>query len=396
MFRRLRYRIALQFTVLVFALMLIVGGAFIAAQYLGSHRSTNDQLKAAAAQFQTRLNETGTDEAGITSAVDFMHDVAVRVFSSQEDIVYESDLFGRLTVPLAPDETARFFTVKGSSGYYRIYQSPLSTAGDRALYLQVARPERIDLHELPGEVALFGIVAVVVTSLTFMFGLVFAKRSLTPAEAMVGRLRQFTHDASHELRTPLAAVGSSLDLALKTGDYETEIRAAKEELRQSSSLIERLLELAELDELDLSPSPVDMSQLVVSEAERHRPAATDAGLMLTTRVTEGVVLHCDEGLVRQLIDNLLANAIKFTPRGGKISLGLSPRGLSVSDTGIGIPSDALSQVFERFYRVDPSGPADGSGLGLAMVARIVEAHGWHVSAQSELGNGSVFTVSFED
>ena len=122
------------------------------------------------------------------------------------------------------------------------------------MYLQIVRPERIDVHELPGEAMLFGIVAIVVTLLTFVFGLVFARRSLAPAEAMFVRLRQFTHDASHELRTPLAAIGSSLDLALKTGDYEREIRAAKSELKQGSRLIERLLQLAELDELALSPA----------------------------------------------------------------------------------------------------------------------------------------------
>ena len=156
---------------------------------------------------------------------------------------------------------------RAPGSYYRVYQVPLGGARAPALYLQIARPERIDLHELPGEVMLFGIVAIVVTSLTFVFGLLFAKRSLAPAEAMFGRLRQFTHDASHELRTPLAAVGSSLDLALKTGDYEREIRAAKSELKQGSRLIERLLQLAELDELALSPAPVDMSALVASEVD---------------------------------------------------------------------------------------------------------------------------------
>ncbi len=395
MFRRLRYRIALQFTGLVFALMLIVGGAFIGAQYLGSHRATNDRLKADAAQFQAKLAETGMDDAGIGAAAVTMDDVAARVFSSQGEIVYASELFGRLAIATPSDAAARFFTVKGSVGYYRVYQVPLGSSSDRTLFLQIAYPERIDLHELPGEVILFGVVAIVVTSLTFAFGLLFAKRSLTPAEAMVGRLRQFTHDASHELRTPLAVVGSSLDLALKTGDYENEIRAAKEELRQSSSVIDRLLQLAELDELALVPKPIDMSALVISEAERHRPEAALAGLELVSNVTKGMVVHCDEGTVRQLIDNLLANAIKFTPRGGSITLELTSRGLAVGDTGVGIPNEALPHVFERFYRVDHSGIAEGSGLGLAMVARIVEAHGWDIHVDSRPGKGSTFTVTFE-
>jgi signal transduction histidine kinase len=237
-------------------------------------------------------------------------------------------------------------------------------------------------------------VAVVVTLLTFAFGLLFAKRSLAPAEAMFVRLRQFTHDASHELRTPLAAIGSSLDLALKTGDYETEIRAAKNELKQGSRLVDRLLELAELDELTISPAEVDLSAVVASEFEQHRGAAADSQVVFTSRIAEGVTAECEEGLVRQMIDNLLANALKFTPRGGQVTLGLSRGNLQVTDTGIGIPSEAVPHIFERFYRADPSGGEDGFGLGLAMVARIVEAHGWTVRVESVQGKGSTFTVQF--
>ena len=394
MFRRLRHRIALQFTGLVFALMLVVGGAFIGIQYFGTHRSTNDQLKTDAVLFEEKLADTAGDAAGVQLAAAALHDAAVRVFSTQSGVVFGSELFGRLSVPTEGEALARFMTIKGSGSYYRVYQVPLGSAAGTATYLQIARPERIDVHELPGEVLLFAIVAIVVTLLTFVFGLLFAKRSLAPAEAMFVRLRQFTHDASHELRTPLAAVGSSLDLALKTGDYEREIRAAKDELRQSSRLIERLLQLAELDELALAPEPTDMSALVSSEVEQHRRAAAEAGIELTSTVSPGLIVDCDEGLVRQLIDNLLANALKFTPFGGKIALDLSAADLSVSDTGIGIPPGALPHVFERFYRADPSGSGEGSGLGLAIVARIVEAHGWDIHVESREGKGSTFTVNF--
>ncbi len=394
MFRRLRYRIALQFTGLVFALMLLVGGAFIGVQYFGTHRSTNDQLRTDAVQFETKLAEASEDAAAIPEAAATLHDAAVRVFSGQGEVIFASDLFGRLSVPMQAGTTARFLTVKGSGSYYRVYEVPLGGAGEAATYLQVARPERIDVHELPGEAMLFGIVAIVVTSLTFVFGLLFAKRSLAPAEAMFVRLRQFTHDASHELRTPLATVGSSLDLALKSGDHEREIQVAKNELKQGSRLIERLLQLAELDELALSPTPTDMSALVASEVEQHQPAAGEAGIELTSTLAEGLIVDCDEGLVRQLIDNLLTNALKFTPPGGKIVLRLSSDGLSVSDTGVGISPEALPYVFDRFYRAESARGEEGSGLGLAIVARIVEAHGWTVHVESKVGKGSTFSVAF--
>jgi signal transduction histidine kinase len=394
MFRRLRFRIAFQFTALVFVLMLVVGGAFIGVQYFGTHRSTNEQLMTDVLQFRSKIAESPEGAAGIQSAAAALHDAPVRVFSADGEVIVADEFFQRLSVPMEAETRDRFITVKGSGNYYRVYQVPLDGEQAPAMYLQIVRPERIDLHELPGEVMLFGIVAIVVTLLTFVFGLLFARQSLAPAEAMFVRLRQFTHDASHELRTPLAAVGSSLDLALKTGDYEREIRAAKSELKQGSRLIERLLQLAELDELALSPLPVDMSALVASEVEQHRRAAADAGIELTSTISRGMVVDCDEGLVRQLIDNLLVNALKFTPAGGKVGLGLSPGGLSVSDTGVGIPADALPHIFERFYRADPSSEKDGSGLGLAIVARIVEAHGWRIHVESRPGKGSTFNVTF--
>jgi signal transduction histidine kinase len=393
-FKRLRYKIALQFTALVFVLMLIVGGAFIVVQYFGTHRSANDQLRADAIQFQTQVSEDPENALAIQLAAATLQGAAVRVFSVQGDVAFASELFRSLPVPTQADATARFFTVKGSGSYYRVYQVPLGGSEDFAQYLQIARPERIDVHELPGEAMLFGIVALLVTSLTFLFGLVFAKRSLAPAESMFGRLRQFTHDASHELRTPLAAVNSSLDLALKTGDYEPEILAAKRELKQGSLLIERLLQLAELDVLALSPLPTDMSALVASEAEQHQRAASDLGIALTSTICPRLIVDCDEALVRQIIDNLLTNAMKFTPHGGSITLQLSPTALSVKDTGMGIPADSLPHVFDRFYQVESSRGGEGSGLGLAIAARIVEAHGWSMRVDSEVGRGSTFTVSF--
>jgi signal transduction histidine kinase len=394
MFRRLRYRIALQFTALVFALMLVVGGAFIGVQYYGAHRSANDQLRTDAAHFQSEVSGSAGDAQAIGVAAADLQDAGVRVFSSLGEVIFSSELFGGLSVPMEPAPAGRFMTVKGSGSYYRAYQVPLVDAAAPGLYVQIVRPEHIDVHELPGEAILFGIVAIVVTLLTFVFGLVFARRSLAPAEAMFVRLRQFTHDASHELRTPLAAIGSSLDLALKTGDYELEIRAAKNELKQGSLLIERLLQLAELDQLALSPAPVDMSALVAAEFEQHRKAAAVAGIEFTSTVAKGLIVDCDEGLVRQLIDNLLANALKFTGPGGTIHLGLSRADLSVTDTGVGIPAGALPHIFERFYRAEHSSEEEGSGLGLAIVARIVEAHGWTIRVESSEGKGSTFIVAF--
>jgi signal transduction histidine kinase len=395
MFRRLRYKIALQFTALVFGLMLVVGGAYIGVQYFSMHRTTSDQLRSDAEQLQIALVEKGAAENTVLQEIAAIADGAsVRIYSGAGDVFFAGDLFARISVPMKFDAATRFLTVRGSTGSYRVYQVPVETRSGATLYVQIMRPERIDMHELPGELLIFVVVSVIVTSLTFLFGLVFAKRSLAPAEAMLGRLRQFTHDASHELRTPLAAVNSSLDLALRTGDYEDEIRAAKRELQQGSRVIERLLQLAELDQLALTPEPVDLAALVRDEVAQHQGAAVDAGLELRSEVLNGLIVHCDESLVRQLLDNLLANAMKFTPVGGVVSVILGNAHLSVRDTGVGIPAASIPHVFECFYQAETSRSGEGSGLGLAIVARIVETHGWTIRVDSCEGKGTEFTVAF--
>ena len=371
MFRRLRYKIALQFTALVFGLMLVVGGAYIGVQYFSTHRSTSDLLRSDAERVQVALaGEGAADSAALRQLAADLDGASLRIYTANGDVLFAGDLYLRMAVPLQSDAGPRFLTAKGSTGFYRVYQVSVAMRGGSTLYVQIARPERIDMHDLPGELLLFVVVSVIVTSLTFVFGLVFAKRSLAPAEAMLGRLRQFTHDASHELRTPLAAVNSSLDLALRTGDYPDEIRAAKRELQQGSRLVERLLQLVELDELALTPGPVDLSALVRDEVAQHQGAAADAGVELRSDVIDRLIVHCDESLIRQLLDNLLANAMKFTPAGGAVCVELTGNQLAVRDTGAGIPAASIPHVFERFYQAETSRSGEGSGLGLAIVARI--------------------------
>ena len=204
---------------------------------------------------------------------------------------------------------------------------------------------------------------------------------------MFERLTQFTHDASHELRTPLAVINSELDLALRTGDHEQHIAAAKEEVKAGAALIEDLLGLAELDSATLDGHPVDLSALVEREVERCSLLAQAEGVRLESRVEPGVVARADEGLVTQLVANLVGNAIKFTPRDGVITVTLSRSAFRVKDTGPGIAPEHLPHVFERFYQADGSRSQDGHGLGLAIARNIAEVHGWRIERAEPAGRG---------
>ncbi|HEY5168737.1 MAG TPA: HAMP domain-containing sensor histidine kinase [Thermoleophilia bacterium] len=386
MFRRLRLKLALQFTALVFVLMLVLGGVFIAIEFTDVNRQLDARLEQQAALVRDRLRLPISFEQAR-----WLHREAfnVRVTSGTGEVLYASDLFGRMDLGTDP---ARLVTVRADGSSYRVLTTSLPGAGGTVL--QLAGQDRIGPAELPGEIAVFFIAAVLVTVLTAALGLWFARRSLAPAERMFERLTQFTHDASHELRTPLAVINSELDLALRTGDHVPHIAAAKEEVKAGAALIDDLLGLAALDAATLDGRPVDLSALVEREVERSASLARAEGVRLESRVESGVVARADEGLATQLVANLVGNALKFTPRDGVITVTLSRSELRIQDTGPGIAPEDLAHVFERFYQADSSRSQDGHGLGLAIARNIAEVHGWRIAVQSRPGKGATFIVTF--
>ena len=167
-------------------------------------------------------------------------------------------------------------------------------------------------------------------------------------------------------------------------------------------MVDNLLTLARADEgsASLAIEPCDLRDLVSEASETAGILAEELRITVRTELPkESVVVRVDRSRIRQLLLNLVTNAIKFTPRGGKVSLALVDRGetatLIVGDDGIGIPLGDLPHIFDRFYRVDTArsrtGRRPGTGLGLAITRWIAEAHGGSISVQSRPGRGAVFT-----
>ena len=382
MFSELRRKLALQFTAIVFVLMMLTGVVFLAIEYAETHVELDRGLEQSAHIASDIYLPIDAKEAQWLRT----SDAAVRIVGPDGSVLYEADAFARLRVPVG---TEGFSNTRLGVDTYRIYTTRLPSGG----LLQLAALDRIGMAQLWQEARLFFIASVVVSLVTFLAGLYFARRSLAPAERMFLQLQQFTHDASHELRTPLAVVNSELDLALRTGEHEAGIRAAKEELRKGSEVVEALLELASLDSAILDAQRLDLSALVGDEIERFAPIAAERSVRLLDRVAPGVAAHGDERLVRELTANLLGNALKFTPSGGEVTVSVSREQLRVSDTGPGIPADELERIFARLYQADPSRAQEGYGLGLAIAKRIAEVHGWGIRAESETGQGATFIVS---
>jgi signal transduction histidine kinase len=386
-FRRLRFKLALQFTALVFLLMLVLGVVFIAIEFTDVNRQLDDRLQRQAALVREEIRPPISVEQA-----QWLHKEAfnVRLVTKGGRVLYASDIFARL--PLGLDEP-RLQTVRADGSSYRVLSTTLPSRGD--VVVQLAGQDRIGPAELPGEIAVFFIAAVLVTALTAVLGLWFARRSLAPAERMFERLTQFTHDASHELRTPLAVISSELDLALRSGDPQAHIVAAKEEVKAGARLVDDLLGLAALDATTIEGRPVDLSALVEREVARLTSLAQVKSVALITSIEPAVTAQADEGLAAQLVANLVGNAVKFTPAGGRVEVTLTRGSLRVADTGPGIAERDLPRIFERFYQADSSRSQEGHGLGLAIAMNIAMAHGWRLRAENRPGGGALFIVTLK-
>jgi heavy metal sensor kinase len=216
--------------------------------------------------------------------------------------------------------------------------------------------------------------------------------------------RRFLADASHELRTPLAAWRGEMESVVEQtrGLPELSDRAgsALEEVDRLSKIVDALFAISRLDagEAQQEWTRFDLAPLAASTTEQMSLLAEDKGISVACKVQGKVSVDGDRARIKQVVVNLLDNAIKYTPAGGSISLDVYAREdkavMEVADTGIGIPADALPHIFERFFRVDKarSRDAGGAGLGLAIVKSICLAHGGQVFVESNEGQGSRFKV----
>jgi signal transduction histidine kinase len=216
--------------------------------------------------------------------------------------------------------------------------------------------------------------------------------------------RNMVADVAHELRTPLSNIRGYLE-AIRDGMIEPDasaIRSLDEEARLLSRLVNELqeLSLAEAGELKLVYQAEDIVDLVKQAVSPWQPQLMAGEISLSVNLPDSLPLvNIDWQRVNQVLHNILENAVAHTPRGGAIDVAVSEKGkwveVSVSDTGEGIPAEDLPHIFERFYRVDKSRAraTGGSGLGLTIAKRLVEAHGGAITVQSKVGEGSRFSFT---
>jgi two-component system OmpR family sensor kinase len=368
----------------------------------------------------------------------------IYIFDRRGRTFYKSYNLGRDTLP-SPDKLPLFHVV--------ISQFNL---GDRALRLaslntrfyriRVAYPEDEITDVLQNLFSIFLLLVPIVLLISVVGGYFLAKQSLKPVDEitqtarkitainlkerihvinphdeigrltetlndMIGRLEgsfekvtQFSTDASHELRTPLTIMRGEIELALRETQairsYKETLASLLEEVVRMTSIIDGLILIAKSDRgnLKLERNPIRLDILVSEIKEDAEVLAERKKIDVSIAKLDEITVMGDEIRLRQLMLNLVDNAIKYTPDGGKVTLSLERNNGSASfiveDTGIGIPLNALDKIFNRFYRVDKSRSRlpDGLGLGLSISKWVAEAHGGKLLAESKVGKGSKFTV----
>lgn len=249
-------------------------------------------------------------------------------------------------------------------------------------------------------IAILGIVAVAVFSWILAGRILKLNQTVEEKERAIAELKMLTDDIAHDLRTPLTRLKMAAEATLIA---EESSELAEKVAHDTESMVEMINTMLEISQtgfrIDRTPrETLDLVALIRRTVELYQAPAEDQNLSLVVEAPSNPVhISAHQSKMQQVLGNLLDNALKFTPAGGRISLKLEVKDgrivLMVQDTGLGIDEKDLPHIFKRFYRADASRNLPGNGLGLALVEAIVTSYGGKITCRSKPGEGTTFTVS---
>jgi len=221
-------------------------------------------------------------------------------------------------------------------------------------------------------------------------------------QALLSEIREMSDNIAHDLRSPIARIRGVAEVTLTSGktpeEFESMAASTIEECDRLLDMINTMLLISKTESgsEQFSKTDIDLSGTVRRACELFGPMAEDANVELNMEVPDGIRLMGNVSMIQRMISNLLDNALKYTPSGGKVHVRLKESGsravLTVTDTGIGISSADLPRIFDRFYRCDQSRSQSGTGLGLSLAKAIARAHGGEITSVSTPGSGSIFSA----
>jgi heavy metal sensor kinase len=450
-------RFALWTATLILLVLVVFGAVVYLGLKQGLSNSIDDSMRLSASQAVAAINvengqinfsdsipnppEAGNSQRGVT----------IRIVSLSGEVLQTSGTFSNFPLNAANLQKAKTntpifeTTAISGAGAIRVYTAPIIIDQKMVALIQVIENLDSIAATLNSLLRIFLVSLPVLLFISGLSGYILAARALTPIDQiihkaqnisandlsarlnlsgpddevrrlaatldqMLGRLedafqreRQFTADASHELRTPLTATRAILNVVRNqprsVGEYEKALDDIAEETDRLHALTEDLLFIARGDVQKSSITErVNLSELLRDVCESLQPLVESKGLSLEWTIQEGLSLMGDSDALIRLFSNLIDNAVKYSDA-GKISVGADLEGdhracIVIADTGRGIPAHHLPNIFQRFYRADPSRSTPGSGLGLAIAQEIVSAHQGTIQVTSQVGVGTKFIIDF--
>ena len=295
-------------------------------------------------------------------------------------------------------------TVEGPDGdAMRVVSVPVAESGGGVAVVQAAQPREAVWEEVGDLLLLLASVGLGGLLLAAFGGLFMSRRAMRPIEDSFRRQRAFVADASHELKTPLALVKIGAEILRRDpanpGNAEV-VEDQLSEIDRMDALLSNLLTLARLDagRLDVRDKPFDLAAVAAEAVDRFLKRAAEEGVRIEVEIPDTIPARGDAGRTGQILAVLLDNAVRYTPKGGAVTVfGRSVEGAAlagVADTGPGIPPEHLSRIFDRFYRAEESRTREGggSGLGLSIARNLARAQEGELSAENAPTGGTVFRL----
>lgn len=392
-------------------LFVVIGRQFARQLDDSLHDATTEIARAA----RIREMESRTARGQVVDAVEELH--------IPDRSLYLFDAAGRPVMPAsAPAWIAGAAAEATRAGHLQREQDPRRghtlrlnaerfTLANGTPMVAVAVADKVELEDRYATlIATFGAAAAAALLLVVAGGWFLVRKSTAPVERSIEHRRRFMADAAHELRTPLTVLRSRAEIALQQPrtavEYEAALRGIESEAKRLGTLVEDLLILARADagERPIARERVYLDDLTLEAAGAASVVAQAKGVAIDVDEFDEALVIGDPTLLRQLVMILLDNAVKFTDRGGRVRVRIgSPNEqplLVVEDTGVGITTEQLPHVFERFYRGDPArsrangNGADGAGLGLSIAKWIADAHDAEIAIASAPGEGTSVSIRF--
>jgi two-component system, OmpR family, sensor histidine kinase CiaH len=392
MFSRARIRLTAWYAGVLAAFLVLLGTAVYLVEKHQLVSNVNHGLHVQAARVEAAYVDRGY------SSIIALSDAAPSAYrvSLTDATGSSNDPINQPSAQAALIEGTDMRTVSAPGGHLRV----LSLRITPTLVLQVARslePEEEALDHLLAVLLLGGAAAIVIATIGGWF---LAGKALSPVEVAFERQNVFVADASHELRTPLAVIRANAEFLQERQPASEEAAEIVSETDRLSSLVDSLLAVARGDGTgEAAHDELDLGAVVEGSAASMRSLAAERGVALDVSAAPELRVRGSREQLRQLVVILVDNALRYTATGGQVDVDVARRDgsavMAVTDSGIGIPPEALDHVFERFYRADDARTRDsgGAGLGLAIAQKLVDEHGGRISAESTPGQGSTFTVT---